>query len=67
MMFELPAFTLVSSHNIIRGGAIAEPVTAIVFTSINNIPGQSIDRRCWYHLKWIYGSIAMRAFCFEIV
>ena len=51
MMFELPAFTLVSSHNIIRGRAIAEPVTAIVFTSINNIPGQSIDSRCWSHLK----------------
>ena len=67
MLFELPAFTLVSSHNIIRGRAIAEPVTAIVFTSINNIPGQSIDSRCWSHLKWIYVSSAVGAFSVKII
>ena len=67
MMFELPAFTLVSSHNISRGRAIAEPVTAIVFTSINNIPGQSIDSRCWSHLKWIHISSAMGAFSVKVI
>ena len=67
MMFELPAFTLVSSHNIIRGRAIAEPVTTIVFTSINNIPGQSIDSRCWSHLKRIYVPSAMGAFSVKVI
>ena len=67
MMLELPAFTLVSSHNIIRGRAIAEPVTTIVFTSINNIPGQSIDCWCWFHLKRIYVSTTMRAFSVKII
>ena len=67
MIFELPAFTLVSSHNISRGRTIAKPVTTIVFTFINNIPDQSIDRRCWSHLKWIYVSSAVRTFSVKIV
>ena len=67
MIFELHAFTLVSSHNISRGRTIAKPVTTIVFTSINNIPGQSIDSRSWSHLKWIYVSSAVGAFSVQIV
>ena len=67
MIFELPALTLVSSHNISRGRTIAKPVTTIVFTPVNNILDQSLDRRCWSHLKRIYVSIAVRAFSFNIV
>ena len=67
MSFELPAITLVSSDNISRGRTIAKPVTTIVFTSVNNIPGQSIDRRYWSHLKWIYVSSAVGAFTLKVV
>ncbi len=66
-MFEVPAFTLVSSNNISRGIAIAGPVTAIVFTSINNIPGQSSDSWCWFHLKWVYISSAVGAFSVKVI
>ena len=67
IMLELPTFALMSSRNIIRGRTIAELVTAVVLTSINNTPSQSIDSRCRSHQKGIYVSSAVGAFSVKIV